>query len=279
MDAAARAELDALRLRAYGPSPDIADDCRAVERLVELEELALPAARMPEPGILASAPASGLPPDGAVVDGPRDAAPSDARVVGVLPAGESPRRRRSRWHIALVAAVAIVALPLGVAAAARTSAQPAVSSAAAGAIPAGVREALAFVRHPQADKLIEVRIDGSFGDYVDLPIGDDVPVFPVEGLMTWVEPLGDYYGWKLWIAGARGAIENENCMLLDGDGTMRADCVSTALKTQGGLLLSVPYAELAPEDRPEVMTADQSLGFWWGPDGVVTILLSPTPPD
>ncbi len=97
--------------------------------------------------------------------------------------------------------------------------------------------------------------------------------------MTWAEPLGDYYGWKLWIGGARGGGRDENCMLLDGDGTMRADCVPTALQAQGALLVSVPYAEMAPEERPAQMTADQSLGFWWDPDGTITILLSPTPAD
>ena len=52
--------------------------------------------------------------------------------------------------------------------------------------------------------LIEVRIDGSFGDYVDIT-ATETPLFPVEGPMRWVEPLGDYYGWKVWIGGAQGA--------------------------------------------------------------------------
>ena len=91
---------------------------------------------------------------------------------------------------------------------------------------------------------MRVRIDGYFGTYVDVPAGADVPRFPVEGLMTWAEPLGDYYGWKLWIGGARGGVEDENCMLLDGDGTMRADCVSTSLRADGALLLTMPYDEI-----------------------------------
>ena len=37
MDAATRAELDALRLRAYGPSPDIGGDEAAIARLIALE--------------------------------------------------------------------------------------------------------------------------------------------------------------------------------------------------------------------------------------------------
>ena len=90
-----------------------------------------------------------------------------------------------------------------------------------------------------------------FGDYVDISVDADVPLFPVEGPMTWVEPLGDYYGWKLWIGGARGGVEDENCLLLDGDGTMRADCVvDRDSRADGALLLSVPYAEIAAEERP-----------------------------
>jgi hypothetical protein len=136
-----------------------------------------------------------------------------------------------------------------------------------------------FAADPQSEIVMRVRIDGYFGTYVDVPVGAEVPLFPVEGLMTWAEPLGDYYGWKLWIGGARGGVEDENCMLLDGSGTMRADCVSTSLRADGALLLTVPYAEMAPEDRPDAMTADQSLGFWWDTDGAITILLSPTPAD
>src|SRR6187397_663971 len=41
MDDATRAELAALRLRAYGPDADIAADPAAVERLIELEARAL----------------------------------------------------------------------------------------------------------------------------------------------------------------------------------------------------------------------------------------------
>ena len=131
---------------------------------------------------------------------------------------------------------------------------------------------------PQSETLMEVRLDGYFG--VDINIYDrEVPLFPVEGPMTWVEPLGDYYGWKLWLGGAEGAAGTEACLLLDGDGTMRADCVPTDLKDQGALLVSVPYDGLAAEDRPAQMTPDQRLGFWWGADGAVTVLLGPAEVD
>ena len=50
MDAASRAELDALRRRAFGPNPDIHDDPAALARLIELEEPAQPrTGEQPEP--------------------------------------------------------------------------------------------------------------------------------------------------------------------------------------------------------------------------------------
>jgi hypothetical protein len=272
MDAATRAELDALRVRAYGPAADIAGDPAALALLVALEELARPKVVPARPGTTAFTP----PEPSTTADASRDsgtlphaAAPSAARVVEILPAAE--RGHRPRWHVAAVALVAALTVPLGVTAAQQAFAPPEPTASAI------AREALAFTNDPTADVLITVRIDGSFGDYVDIPSAGEVPLFPVEGLMTWVEPLGDYYGWKLWIGGARGAIDDENCLLLDGDGTMRANCVTVDLTSQGALLLSVPFDEILPAERPEGMRPEQSLGFWWGTDGTVKILLAPTP--
>ncbi len=286
MDAAARAELDALRRRAYGPSPDIADDPAALARLAALEDLALPPMPVAPPRSADAVPQSRGAAGQDSPDAGGDAAGTgartadragDARVVDVVPV----RRGRRGWHTALVAAVAVVGLVLGGTAASQMRAVPAsdtVATGAAGGIPQSVREALAFIEDPQSDVLIQVRIDGSFGDYVDIT-ATEMPLFPVEGPMTWVEPLGDYYGWRLWIGGAQGADGTENCLLLDGDGTMRADCMPTDLKAQGAMLITVPYAGIAADERPPQMSAAQSLGFWWGPDGIVTMLLGPTAPD
>lgn len=283
MDAATRAELDALRLRAYGPAADIAEDSGALARLAELEELALPPAPMRAPetedrgdGRDMSARAG--------VTGANDTTPMAARVISVIPDATGPKaqrpygRSRPVWHTALVAAVALIAVPLGAVAASQSAPDPVAveggAQGAAGQIPAGVRDAAAFVGDPRSETLIEVRLDGYFG--VDLDIDDrDVPLFPVEGPMTWVEPLGDYFGWKLWLGGAEGAAGTEACLLLDGDDTMRADCVPVALRDQGALLVSVPYDGLTAEERPAQMTPDQRIGFWWGADGAVTVLLGP----
>lgn len=271
MDAATRAELDALRVRAYGPAADIADDPAALRRLAELEERARPAAPTvtrpytAEPGTAA----------------PTDAAPTAARVIDITAGTTAPAR--PAWHAALVVAVALATVPLAVTAASRAlppegAPDAETATRAAGSIPESVRTARAFVEGPDTDTLIQVRIDGSFGDYVDI-ISDDVPLFPVEGPMTWAEPLGEYYGWHLWIGSGEGAAGKENCLLLDGDGTMRAKCMPVDLKAQGALLITVPHEGLMPLERPEQMSVGESLGFWWGPEGVISIVVGPSKTD
>lgn len=276
MDAATRAELDALRLRAYGPAADIADDPAALRRLSELEERALPAMpALPAAGSGSADPALAPPPD---------AVPTAARVIGV--SAPAPDRGRPGWHTAAVVTVALVATTLGMTAAAGRlspdagprAAATAAASTAAGSIPASVRDARAFVRSPDAETLIQVRIDGSFGDDVDI-FSDDVPLFPVQGQMTWAEPLGEYYGWHLWIGSGEGLDGKEDCLLLEGEATLRAKCVPAGLKAQGALLVAVPHERLTPLDRPEQMRAGESLGFWWGSDSVVSIVLGPSKTD
>ena len=96
-----------------------------------------------------------------------------------------------------------------------------------------------------------------------------MPAVPGRGPHDLGEPLGDYYGWKLWIGGARERrATTRTACCSTATAPMRADCVSTALQREGALLVSVPYAEIAPAERPDGMTPDQSLGFWWGTDGV-----------
>ncbi|HYJ51435.1 MAG TPA: hypothetical protein VEX12_16080, partial [Microbacterium sp.] len=107
LDAAARAELDALRIRAYGPSSDIAGDYAALARLVELEELALPA-----PGIEAGPAAVDDPAEPAAPS--VEIAPHDAHLVTPSPDEERPPVRRPRWHVGLIATIAVLAVALGV---------------------------------------------------------------------------------------------------------------------------------------------------------------------
>lgn len=109
-----RAELDALRRRAYGPDADILDDAVAVARLSELEEQvrrarAAWAPRMEDDDLRAVA--------GVDSASPMIAGSGTATVV--MPAQDEdapPERRPARWHIALTTGTAVIALLLGVSA-------------------------------------------------------------------------------------------------------------------------------------------------------------------
>ena len=82
MDAATRAELAALRLRAYGPDADIAADPAAIERLIELEARALQDQHVMVDSARALAPVE---PDSGVADWPRGAIghpPTDPDALG-----------------------------------------------------------------------------------------------------------------------------------------------------------------------------------------------------
>lgn len=101
-----RAELEALRARAYGPDADIFDDAEAVSRLDELEERARAerGARLPAPEITPTLIERGTPDDE-----PEAAEPADERRT---PTPIAPVRA-SRRHVAAIAATAVVALLLG----------------------------------------------------------------------------------------------------------------------------------------------------------------------
>ncbi|HEX5730309.1 hypothetical protein [Microbacterium sp.] len=270
LDDAARAELDALRIRAYGPSSDISGDDDALARLIELEELALPAPGAEAGPAAVDGPIQPAPP-------PPRIAPQDAHLVPPSPDEELPPVRRPRWQVGLVAAVAVLALALGVNGSVQALSQ---ASGLASPTPADPETAEAGIAaDPDAEIIIRVLIDASSGDYVDLSADGEVPTFPVSGDMTWVQPLGEYYGWALWIGAAPSRRGDEHCLLLaDASGT-RSRCVAREWRADGELLVSLPYARIAPDERPAGMAADQSVTFLWGPGGFITVLLTPTEGD
>ena len=283
MDAATRDELAVLRLRAYGPAPDIHDDDAALSRLVELEAVVLET-RAPRrdghtdaealAGFRVETRGSGVPIAVLGAD-ESSAAPAEGRVEGaqhvVVEAAAKPARR-ARWPIALVGGVAAITLPLGIAAGIRAATTSSGETEAAIAVAA----ANGFVLDPSSRMLIQVRIDGSFGNYVELPTVMDVPVFPASEPMVWVQPLGEYYGWDLWIGGGGAGDGGENCLLLADGTSTRSQCVPRSLKAQGALFVTIPYARIAPIERPEGMNPGQSVGFWWGPDSAITIMVGTT---
>lgn len=257
MDAAARAELAALRRRAYAPDADIADDPTALARLAELEDQvrgSVPAERQTTA-------------DPAMVAEPDAHEPAPER-----PSIAPPRRRR--WHVALIVGTAAAALILGWSAW-KSSAGPA--PAPTGAPPqAEFAEALAFADDPEATVLYTLRLDGAFGSYSD-PYPEPPPALPI-AKPFWASSLGEYYGYDLWIAGTisqegqEAPVADEVCVVLDGT-TMLSRCVPRTAWEQGALLLPLPYAEVADDERPTQMRPDQSLGIWWTADDSIRVVL------
>lgn len=309
MDAATRAELARLRRRAYGPAPDIDRDPDGLRRLIELEDLVrhehvrsagadpggLPAAdRTPdEPpthrgmgvGHPADpdAPAGGAEHVGAAHVG---AAHDGALPPGVVitqgepadPADARPRRRTTT--LAAVAAGLVVvagagAWTVGLAGDGGGDAGP---TPTATTRPIEGREAYSFARDGEAVELLHVPLDGSFGNYIDLPSDAYVPAFPTSGVVDWAAPLGEYYGWSLWIAGAAGVVQREHCLLIERGDEQRARCVPAVLRRNAALIVSVPYVLVAPAERPIALDPNERLGFWWHDDESVTLLVGEDPP-
>jgi hypothetical protein len=136
-------------------------------------------------------------------------------------------------------------------------------------------QAYSLVRDPDSEVILRIPLDGSFGNYIELPTTGRVPDFPTSGTTQWVMPLGEYFGWDLWIAGARGALQGEHCILIERDDRTRARCVPAALRAQSALLVSVPFDLISTAERPPGMVDGERIGFWWGEDTEVTALLGP----
>src|SRR6478609_4784199 len=97
MDAAARAELEVLRRRAFGPDADIHDDPAALARLIELEDLARPA--------VPSAPAETAP---TASESPEVAAPAATPLEASPRLGVRPRLKAVRGTILTGTAAAVL---------------------------------------------------------------------------------------------------------------------------------------------------------------------------
>ncbi|MCW3493190.1 hypothetical protein [Microbacterium sp. SSM24] len=142
------------------------------------------------------------------------------------------------------------------------------------------RAAYSFAWDGDAVPLLHIPLDGSFGRYIDLPSATAVPDFPSTGTVEWAYPLGTYFGWDVWIAGASvdgTGLQREHCIAIERNGESRVRCVPAALRQQSALLVSVAYASITPEDRPVGMRPDERLGFWWNHDRAVTVMLGDDP--
>lgn len=256
MDAAARAELAALRRRAYSRDADIAGDSVALKRLAELEELALPA-RLE--AALVQPRSAGIAEAGAPTSGPVTGAGPPA--VGHLP----PRRR---MIVGLVGAVAVLTGAVGVVAALQrvpVPTRPDAATAAPTARPAGTD---LTAKEPV---IIPLLIDSLRGEFIDFSERPDVPRFLGDGMTSWMQPLGVYYGWALWVAGVTSEHGPENCLLLTDGTATEAKCLPLEATADGALRVSLAYDRLAESERPLGMAPDQAVTFDWGGGAYVTM--------
>lgn len=247
LDATTRRELDALRRRAYGPSPDILADPAAVTRLAHLEERAHPAT-------------SG-----------EDAADGAASIALAPPA----RQARPAWHVALIAGCGVVALAFGafaaIAAVRRTGTAPTDPLVAATEVPGDV---LAFAQAATTRVLARLPVEGALRGAVPTSDGDALPAFPTDDPLLWVDPVGQYFGVPVWIA---RTVDGRACVLVELRLRDRALCVDEQHFAASALLVTVPFAELAEGTRPTRMTPAESFGVWWRQDRPIELLIGPTP--
>ncbi len=266
MDAAARAELDALRRRAYGRDADIVGDDVALRRLSELERLALAARHgaAPAPSWTAGAPEPEASiPDPFTHEGPA----SDAG-----PAADGPatgRRSPRRLLIGgLVASVTLFAAALGAVHGLQTVPDPIRAGAAIAPSPA----------RPTATDLtangrvtIPLLVDRVSGEFVDVSSRPAVAMFPADGVTTWAQPLGVYYGWALWVARVSSTHGPENCLLLTEGTATEARCIPHDAAADGVVGVSLAFDELAEDQRPLGMTPDQRVIFGWSGGAYMTM--------
>lgn len=255
MDPASRTELDALRERAYGPAADILSDPDAVARLQALED------ELRGPAVGADAPAAAAP-VGRPPTGDGSAQPAEAeRAAG---------RRGPR--IAFVAGLAAVALAVVVFVVA-----PLIGGTAEPEASATPSPSIDFASRPGYERLITIALDGGFADTTTIPL-TSIPVLPGLGTVRWAEPLGDYYGFDLWIGSVVTAEGERLCVAaVHAESAPAYDCKRHGEWREEGILALVPYISIAPADRPDGLDPGDSLGFWWTPDDDVLVLSGTEP--
>jgi len=270
MDAGDRAELDALRRRAYGQDADIHDDADALVRLIELEDLARPAVsdtpRHPQPPAV---------PEGDA-DGPQ--APTAAQPQAPAERAPAPRSRRRGLPAAVIAAAATIVVALVVAGAIF---RPAVSDppAASPTPTPGTDRGLALLQEAGSDRLMTLWLNRSFSSYQDSSLHVETLPFPASGRLRWATPLGEYYGWMLWVAGSGNHPDSEHCIMIIRGTDVRARCASPIEQTAGTLHVSLTGSDIAPAEQPRPLGDDERIRFWWLQDDSIDVLLAPFPPD
>lgn len=293
MDAADRAELERLRRRVFGPEGDVSPATlarwEALETTLHAELAPAPdvphaplppqapgtrASRAPAPSAVADAPESPVADITSDAAGPGTAssrttsAPATVRRVRgrltALARGRPSSPHPVRTLVTLVAVV--IALFAGFRLLAEVpSPEPAVRTETVTA-----REAFTIVR--DRDIRIIERIPPA------LPSASpDAPWFATSGVVSQSSHLATMYGWEVWTAVADGAIQSEACLSVRRESVVRGRCVPAVLRDTSALVVDLPYGALPADLRPDGMTDQERLGFWWAGEPGVYVVLAPVP--
>jgi len=277
MDARIQDELAELRRRAFSLHPDIDGDPAARARLVELEQLVL--AEHAVSVVAVSGERFAMAPHGeaasratlATVE-PAAAPPTGAgRSDGTAPQPRRLRaRRRDGWAVA--AAAALVAAGVVVA----TPATP----------PRAVEEEVTI---ETASSAYSITRDGDARVLMEIPFGpwidtstldfDVIWLLPTSDEIEWTAPVGEYYGWDIWVAGTDDEPEKQHCLLAVHGQVARARCIPAALRPFSALVVTLPYRAIEADERPPGFLPGERIGFWWRADDAVTVLLAPAAPE
>lgn len=262
MDPSSRAELAALRRRAYDRGADIASDPVALERLAELEELALES----EPW---SVPASTRTPSGALATASDPIRPASATGTG---RALSPNRP---LIFGAVAALAVVATTLGAAREPTTVPNPPLAEAATTSPPAAPATTDLAANDPV---IIPLLVDDRSGEFIDVAPPPGMPVPLANGATIWAQPLGIHFGWEAWAVGTSSGQGRNNCLLLTDRSATEVKCVPRDATARGALEVSVAYDELAAQQRPPSMTPEQRVSFTWGDGAYIRMRITADDP-
>ena len=252
LDAETQRELERLRRRAYGPDADILSDPVAAARLASLETRAHAPVR-PADAERTDAAARLIAPERT---GRAIPPPAPPRVV------RRPRRRLRRRCT-------------GVRHVRRDRGGPRDRAPVAATPEAGIpHEIGAFTRSAATRVLARIPFESTLRGASGASEPGGAPAFPTDDPLLWLEPIGQYFGTRVWIA---RTVTGRSCVLVELIARDRAKCVDAEHFDATTLLVTVPFSELAPSARPYRMTETESLGIWWRPDRPIELLVGPTP--
>jgi hypothetical protein len=162
----------------------------------------------------------------------------------------------------------VLAAALGAARGLQTPPDPTHASASTASPTARHAAANLTANDPVTIRLI---IDSVSGEFIDVSTQPDAPDFLADGVTTWRQQLGIYYGWALWVGGASSGQGPKNCLFLTNGAATEAQCIPRETIADGRLRVSLAYDKLTEYQRPLDMTPDQQVTFGWGGGAYMTM--------